>query len=196
MGGNFTRKNYAEFPSLLDHMMQNGLTPEKIADVSFDPVFLESSEFRPPHCHDGCASMNERWISKAGIFLREEVLKRGYRAQKVMPQACGVQQTENVIVNHDGTLYKCPGLIGRKGFCIGDLKMGIKDYRQTHNLDSYKNKKCLDCSYLPLCFGGCRYMKIISDGTMEGVDCRKPLFDATFEAFVLQDIKYNTKGQA
>ncbi|MGD1074913.1 MAG: geopeptide radical SAM maturase [Thermodesulfovibrionales bacterium] len=196
IGGNFTRRNYAEFPTLLDHMMQNGLTPEKIANVSFSPVFRESSEFRLPHCRDGCASLDERWIAKAGIFLREEILKRGYRTQRIMPSACTMQQTENLIVNHDGSLYKCPGLIGRKGFCIGDLKTEIKDYRQTHNLDSYKNKECLDCSYLPLCFGGCRYMKIIRDGTMEGVHCLKSRFDATLQDFVLQDIKYNITRQA
>jgi uncharacterized protein len=196
IGGNFTRKNFTEFPFLLDYMMEKGLTPDKISYVRFDPVFKESPEFAPPHCPDACASSNEPWIFEAEMFLREEILKRGYRSQRIMPTACMMVQNENFVVNQDGSLYKCPGLIGRKNFCIGDLKTEEKDYRQIHNLDSYNNKECLDCGYLPLCFGGCKYMKIIRDGKMEGVDCRRPFFDATLEAFVLQDIRYNIEKQA
>jgi hypothetical protein len=33
-------------------------------------------------------------------------------------------------------------------------------------------------------------MKLVRDGNMEGVDCKKPYFDATLEAMVKQDIRY------
>ncbi len=96
----------------------------------------------------------------------------------------------NIVVDYDGTFYKCPGLIGREWFKVGDLRTGIKDYRESHDLDSWKTDECLNCEYLPLCFGGCRFMKLLKDGNMKGVDCKKPYFDATLETFIKQEIKY------
>ena len=37
-------------------------------------------------------------------------------------------------------------------------------------------------------------MKLVRDGSMGGVDCRKEFFGATLEAFVKQDIKYGLAG--
>lgn len=48
---------------------------------------------------------------------------------------------------------------------------------------------------LPLCFGGCRYMKLVRDGNMSGVDCKKQYYDVTLEALVKQDIKYGVTGK-
>jgi hypothetical protein len=33
-------------------------------------------------------------------------------------------------------------------------------------------------------------MKLVRDGNMNGVDCKKPFLDATLETMVKQDIKY------
>ncbi len=190
IGGNYTKDNYSRFPLLLDYMMDNGLTPDKVSDVRFDFVTKESEGVAPPDFREGVLSLNEPWLFDANIFLREEILKRGYKAQRVMPVACMIEFKERMLINYDGSIYKCPGLIGRKEFCVGNVKTGIKDYTKSHNLYNWKNDECLDCSYLPLCFGGCRYMKLVRDGNMNGVDCKKPFFDATLEALVKQDIKY------
>jgi uncharacterized protein len=190
IGGNFTRENYRAMPELLDYLVDNGLTPDKIPLVRFDPVMAEREDMAPPEFHDGCQCINDPWILEASLFLREEILKRGFHSPSVQPLVCMMELGDRVLINYDGTIYKCPGLIGRKEFCIGDVKTDIEDYRQSHNLDNWKNEECLNCAYLPLCFGGCRYMKYICDGNMHGVDCRKPYFDATLEALVKQDIKY------
>jgi len=191
IGGNYTRESYREFPRLLDFLIDHGITPARISSIDFNAVFNERSEFSPPDFHDGCASINEPWLVEATVFLREEILKRGFRTQKLLPAVCEIEWKSSVIVNYDGTLYKCPGLIGRKNYCVGDLQTGRRDYRLSHRLDNWKNKKCLACAYLPLCFGGCRYMKLIRTGTMRGRDCKKAFFDRTLEAFVLQDKRYD-----
>jgi uncharacterized protein len=190
IGGNYTKENYREFPRLLDFLLETGLTPDKICQVRFDPVVNESAEFAPPDFHDGCMSTNEPWLFDANIFLREEILKRGFSTQELMPAVCMVERRNSLVVNFDGTLYKCPGLIGRKDYCVGSLKSGLIDYRESHCVGNWKNDECLACEYLPLCFGGCRYMKLLQDGTMNGVLCRKDYFDRTLEAFVRQDVKY------
>jgi uncharacterized protein len=191
LGGNYTRDHYRQFPGLLDYLLDSGLNPADISIVRFDPVVNESREMAPPDFHDGCMSFDEPWLRDAAVFLRAEILKRGFRTQKVEPSVCFVERRNNVVVNYDGALYRCPGLIGRRDYCTGSVKTGIVDYRGTHNLENWKNEECLACAYLPLCFGGCRYMKLVRDGNMRGVDCKKKYFDETLEAFVLQDVKYD-----
>jgi len=193
IGGNYTRENFREFPRLLDYVMENGLTPERISDIRFDPVTGETDEFVLPDFREACLSMDEPWLNEASVYLREEILRRGYRVGGIVPASCMMEQQDSLVVNYNGDLYKCAGLIGRERFCVGDLKTGVRDYRQSHNLDNWKNERCLSCAYLPLCFGGCRYLKLVRDGEMKGVDCRKRHFDAVLESLVRQDIKYSNQ---
>lgn len=190
INGNFTQANYPEFPRLLDVLIDQGVTPELISSVDFSSVVNENGKFNPDF-HEGCGSISEPWLFEAAVFLREEILKRGFRTQKLLPAVCAIEWKSSIVVNYDGSLYKCPGLIGRKRYCIGDLKSGMRDYRTSHGLNNWKNEKCLSCAYLPLCFGGCRYMKLIRTGTMRGRDCKKRFFDWTLESFVRQDSRYN-----
>ncbi len=191
LGGNFTRDTYREFPRLLDHLADRGLTPAGIPLIKFDPVVNESSEFAPPDFHDGCNSANEPWISEAVIFLREEILKRGYRTQRLRPSSCMMQLGDAFVVNYDGTLYKCPGLIGRPGLAVGSVASGVTEYGRTLGLDDWKNEECLACSYLPLCFGGCKYLKLVRDGDIKGLDCKKSYFDSTVGALLAQDLRHD-----
>ena len=59
-----------------------------------------------------------------------------------------------------------------------------------YNRDVWKNEECLECAYLPQCFGGCRFMKFLRDGDITGVDCWKSFLDAILEKCILQDLKY------
>ncbi len=191
LGGNYTQRNYRDFPRLLDILLHEGLTPDKLTIIRFDPVAPESAEFALPDFNDGCASSDEPWLAEATLFLREEVLRRGYHTPKITPSPCLMDLDASAIVNWDGSLYKCPGLIGRPQFRIGHVQNGIREYRQAHGLDSWKNPECLACKYLPLCFGGCRYQKLVRDGDVTGVDCRKRYFDAVLAGLVAQDIRYD-----
>jgi len=191
VGGNYTQEHFKEFPRLLDILAAAGLTPDRIPLIKFDPVINENNEFAPADFHDGCESNNEPWISEAAVFLREEILRHGYRTQKILPMSCFAEFKDSIVVNYDGKLYKCPGLIGREQFRVGDLEQGLMDYRKSHGLDVWKNDECLECAYLPLCFGGCKYIKAIRDGNMNSVMCQKEYFDRTLGKLISQDIRYD-----
>jgi len=196
VGGNYLTDNYREFPHLLDFMLANGLTHDMVETVNFNPVTVESSQHGPVDFRDGCCSVNEPWLFDASIYLREEALRKGYKVPKgIMPGVCSLDMKYNYLINCDGSIYKCPGFIGREEFKVVDLRTGIIHSTQPQGKDCWKNEECLACCYLPLCFGGCRYMKLVRDGKMDGIDCRKPFFDATLEAFVKQDIKYGLCSQ-
>jgi uncharacterized protein len=191
LGGNYMSDNYREFPRLLDFMLANGLTPDKVETVRFNPVTAESAGYGPVDFNEGCCSFNEPWLFDASVYLSGEVLKRGYKGPRsAVPGVCSLDMKDNYLVNYDGSIFKCPGLIGRDEFRVGDLKTGIKFKSQPQGRDCWKNEECLTCIYLPLCFGGCRQMKLVREGNMDGVECKKPYLDATLETFVKQDIKY------
>jgi len=197
IGGNFERDNYEKFPLLLDYLVEEGLTPDKIAMVKFDPVAKRpEGDLSPPDYRGGCMSINEPWISRAAGQLREEILRRGYDTLKLMPITCMVEIADSYVVNFDGAIYKCPGFIGKAGFEVGDLRTGVQDYTDTYKLGIWKNEECAECEYLPLCFGGCRYMTFVREGNIDTVDCQKPYLDASLETLVKQDIKYRLKADS
>jgi len=195
LGGNFEKTNYKDFPRLLDYLLKEDLTPEKIPVVKFDPVMSgPQGNHAPTDYRGGCMSINEPWILEASSLLREEILKRGYHTPKMAPMFCMIENADGFVVNFDGTIYKCPAFIGHEAYAIGDLETGLRDYRETHKLDIWKNEECLGCEYLPLCFGGCRYMTFMRNGTIDALDCKKPHLDAFLETAINQDMKYRLKA--
>ena len=196
IGGNFEETVYKKFPLLLDDLAKEGLTPDKISVVKFDPVMKHGkNSITPAGYKGGCLSINEPWLFKAFSFLREEILKRGYNTLKMLPASCIIESKDFYMVNYDGLIYKCPAFIGKKGFAAGDLQKGITDYTCAYNIGNWKNDKCIKCVYLPLCYGGCRYMALIRDGNIKELDCKKEYFDAMLETLVKQDIKYGLKAR-
>jgi uncharacterized protein len=192
-GGNYTQENYREFPGLLDLFLAEGLTPDKLSLVMFAPITKTLGEYKMPEFSEGCNTIDEPWLIEASQYLREEIMRRGFKTPKVSPSVCMIEFDDFMVVNHDGTLYKCPAFIGCEGLDVGDLRTGIKDFHDSHNLDVWKKDECLDCAYLPLCFGGCRFLKLLRDGAIDDVECRGDFFDATLEIFLLQDLKYAGK---
>jgi len=191
IGGNFTKDNYQPFPQLLDDLEEQGLTPDKLAMVKFDPVQQTTDMYADLKFCGGCASIEEPWLAEASLLLREEVLKRGYHTPKISPTPCMVDMENSFTIHYDGTLFKCVGMIGHQEYACGDIWSGIKDYRSQYHLDQWqKEEKCRECVYLPLCFGGCRFMAFQRDGHMAKVDCRQDYLDATLEAMLLQDVRY------
>jgi uncharacterized protein len=196
VGGNYTRENYRDFPRLLDFLLSEELTPERITLVKFDPVTKSGGEFPLPEFNEGCVSTDEPWLMEAGLFLREEILKRGFHTPRVAPVPCMIEFFDDLVVNYDGAIFKCPAFLGWSEMSVGSLAAGVGDYAASHNLDVWKKDECLDCAYLPLCFGGCRYLKLLRDGKIDDVDCRKAYLDETLEAFVRQDLNYRPRRSA
>jgi len=193
IGGNFDLNNYEKFVLLLDYLEAVGLGPDKIFAVKFDPVMKPPQEDTSPACYkDGCMSINEPWLIGAERVLRKEILKRGYYTPKIMPMSCMIEATDSYVVNFDGVIYKCPAFIAKKGFAVGNLQTGVIDYADIYKLDIWKNQDCAGCEYLPLCFGGCRYMTFVRDGNIDKLDCKKAYFDASLEGLIKQDIKFRS----
>ena len=187
LGGNFRKENYRDFPLLLDHLLSRGITAKQLRQFQFTPVTPKAgcSEYS-----SGCASSSEPWLVEALLFLREEILKRGFATSKPAVSACIVELEDNIVVNCEGLLYKCPALMGWDGLSVGSLADGIEDYRVSHCLGNWQVDGCLDCPYLPLCFGGCRFLNLVQGKSMAEVECKRDFLDATLEEILLQNMTY------
>jgi len=199
-GGNYTEENYGRIPELLDQVEKTyGLTPDKLGVVQFHPVMQTGDQYANPEFTGGCVSVNEPWVADATLSVREEILRRGYRTPKLMPSPCMIDLDDAFVINHDGRLFKCVAMIGHDQCAAGNVLQGFTDYGQTYHLDNWRHhKKCLDCEYLPLCFGGCRFAELQRTGSMENIDCMRKFWDGTLVRAVLQDAccQKNTKQVA
>ncbi len=188
LGGNYTKDNYQKFPQLLDLLLEHGITPDRLGYVMFSPVTPKAGEAGLSDFSTGCACPNEPWLVEASLYLRQEILRRGFNAPKPKLAACMVEFDNDLVVNYNGSLYKCPAFMGWDDLKIGTLVDGVTDYHASHNMDVWKNDECLNCPYLPLCFGGCRFLRRLRTGSIDGVDCRKEYLDAALEHILLQDL--------
>lgn len=190
IGGNFTRENYREFPLLLDHLISVGITPEKIRAVTFNQVTGRVGGPAVPDFSSACNCIDEKWLFEATLYLRDEILKRGFNTPKLGMAGCMVEFQNDLVVNLDGAIYKCPAFVGRDGFAVGDLQSGVAKSGAAYNLDVWKKPECLECAYLPQCYGGCRFLKYVRDGKIDDVDCWEPFLDAVLEGCIRQDLEH------
>ncbi len=191
--GNYDRDNYKRFPELLDHLLQEGIGPDKVAGVRFSPVVKRPrGVLAETACNEGCVSSGEPWLEEAQTYLHNEIVRRGYATTKVIPVTCLIEIRDSYIVNYNGELYKCPGFVGKEGFSIGNVASGIRDYTDQYRVGFWKkDPACEDCEYLPLCFGGCRYLSLVRDDTLGRPDCKKDFYDNCLEGLLKQEIEYS-----
>ncbi len=191
LGGNYTKENYKEFPLLLDQLHEEGVGPQQLERVVFNMVMDVQDEFGPREHYGGCTSISEPWMIEASLYIREEVLKRGYFVPELGREVCAIYIDDNITIYYDGSIYKCLPLAGREQFKVGDVQQEIADFSDSHCLDNWqKSKECQVCTYLPICFGGCRLMEYLRSGTMEKVDCLKQYYDKALPELLKQDVKY------
>jgi len=188
VGGNYTRENFRRFPEMLDYLVAEGISPGALKSMVFSPVVPKADGSVSGDLNSACTSANEPWTIEANLFLRQETIKRGFPVPKLKAAACMIEFEHDLVVGYDGSLYKCPAFMGREEMRVGSLAGGVNDYAASHNLDIWKNDECLDCAYLPLCFGGCRFLRLLDAGAIDGVDCRRPSLDAALEQLVRQDL--------
>lgn len=122
------------------------------------------------NCHNGeaCYSGEEfAKIEQNFVCGEKDILARKYPHPR--PFYCNAGNSNAVIFDWKGDVYKCFTEIGQRKACVGN----IKDSRINHEevLHKYlledvtQRKKCSTCKYLPICMGGCPKKRL------EGENC-------------------------
>lgn len=99
------------------------------------------------------------------------------------------RENGGVTIDQEGYLYKCNSLLGHPEYSVGhvdDMKYNAVG-NQFRDLDVWR--QCpVDCTYLPMCSGGCRLMSFVGgDKNFLVASCKKPYLNAMAAEFIKQD---------
>ncbi len=187
---NITPDTWTRVPDLLDRLASEGLGPGQIAQVTFGPVIGD----RRGGCA-GCVSASEPWLARAVAALHQEARRRGFAVPDIIPSPCMADLDHAITVNWDGSLTRCPALVNRTEFVVGTVSDGVTTSVDPFRVPRWEHRgECLGCEYLPLCFGGCRYMALLRTGDMAEVDCQRTFWEVVLEARVLEDARAASAG--
>ena len=179
LGGNFDAENVESIPGLLDHLANRGLA-SRLWEVEFKPItgFIADGESVSPRASD-CVFFSDENLPEAFLNLRLAAHRRGFSIRTGLGiSLCSMLQAKSgFVIDPEGVIYNCPALVGHELFAIGNVRE--EELNNSHlgftTLEPWR--ECLDCVYLPVCGGGCRYAAYMRHGDFGAVACEKAFFD-------------------
>ena len=127
---------------------------------------------------DSCHFVDEKMS-----FLREETRKAGfYTLDGVHMGPCEIHRRHAYTIGPEGSLYACPGFTGDGSESTGHIDGRADDRRQTaaerfERLSPHKDE-CGDCSFIPVCGGGCSMAAHTELGDMHQPSCHRGAMEA------------------
>jgi uncharacterized protein len=126
---------------------------------------------------DSCHFVDEKMS-----FLREETKKHGFSTTDgVHMGPCELHKRHAYTIGPDGSLYACPGFTGDATLSVGHIDGRDEPVRAAaaHKFDELAAwRKCGDCSFIPVCGGGCSVAAHTELGDMNTPSCHKTSFEA------------------
>ncbi len=110
-------------------------------------------------------------------FLREETKKRGFATMDgVHMGPCELHRKHAQTIGPDGATYACPGFTGEATLATGHISASPTPMqaRAADRFDSIAAwRKCGDCSFIPVCAGGCSVASHTELGDMDTPSCHR-----------------------
>ncbi len=122
---------------------------------------------------DSCHFADEKMT-----FLRDETRRRGFPTPDgVHMGPCEIHRRNAHSIGPDGSLYICPGFTGDPTSSVGHVDGRVESWRQAsaerfEQLNPHK-EECGDCSYIPVCGGGCSVASHTEVGDMNSPSCHR-----------------------
>lgn len=206
IGGNFDADTVESYPGLLDFLKSQDFA-DRISKVAFKPVIRSSSPAAPKGLipltpvgadrkplNGTCMSVAGGGRSAASVcdnchfaddqmsFLREETKRHGLPTPDgVHMGPCELYRRHSHTIGPDGTLYACPGFTGDNALAVGHIS-GQRDRHQAAAAEKFERlapwRQCGDCSFIPVCGGGCAVSSHTELGDMEAPSCHKRSFES------------------
>ncbi|MBM3820818.1 MAG: radical SAM protein [Acidimicrobiia bacterium] len=127
---------------------------------------------------DSCHFVDEKMA-----FLRSETRRRGFPTPDgVHMGPCEIHRRHAHTLGPDGSIYVCPGFTGSKTESTGHIDGRDEAWRgaaaaRFERLTPHKSE-CGDCSYVPVCGGGCSVAAHTELGDMHQPSCHKGAFES------------------
>jgi len=127
---------------------------------------------------DSCHFVDEKMS-----FLRDETRKAGfYTLDGVHMGPCEIHRRHAYTIGPEGSLYACPGFTGEAAQSTGHIDGLDDEWRRAaaerfERLSAHKDE-CGDCSFIPVCGGGCSMAAHTELGDMHTPSCHKSAMEA------------------
>jgi uncharacterized protein len=127
---------------------------------------------------DSCHFVDEKMS-----FLRDETRKAGfYTLDGVHMGPCEIHRRHAYTIGPEGSLYACPGFTGEAAQSTGHIDGLDDEWRRAaaerfERLSAHKDE-CGDCSFIPVCGGGCSMAAHTELGDMHQPSCHKGAMEA------------------
>lgn len=145
------------------------------------PVVAQASASSP--C-DTCHFASDEGKDMAWIMGEAEA--KGFRTGGgLLKGPCEIHKRHAFTIGPDGALYKCPGFTGEASLSTGhiDAQRHAARAEVAARFDDLSNwKKCGDCSFIPVCAGGCSAGAHMQKGDFSEPLCHKPQFEKAVAA--------------
>ncbi len=95
-------------------------------------------------------------------FITRNGLDILHRIPRQIGNYCGADSGSSFVIGADGLIYECWNEIGMKELSIGKITEGIVEGSHTFKYMMYdptEDEECRDCKFLPVCMGGCPYLR-------------------------------------
>jgi len=201
IGGNFDEASADSYPALLDFLQQQDFAPY-INKSNFKPVLRAPEPEKPkgfiPLTAVGTNNkpLNGTCMTSAGAglssgpcdschfidekmqFLRDETRKHGFwTPDGVHMGPCEIHRRHAYTIGPEGSLYACPGFTGEAKESTGHIDGREEEWRTAaadrfDRLSAHK-EGCGDCSFIPVCGGGCSLAAHTEVGDMHQPSCHK-----------------------
>jgi uncharacterized protein len=203
IGGNFDESSWDSYPALLDFLREQefadsisrinfkpivreaqpeapkGIIPltlvgtnEKLGGTCMTSAGAGGGRASSTPC-DSCHFVDEKME-----FLREETRKHGFATvDGVHMGPCEIHRRHAYTIGPDGSLYACPGFTGEATQSTGHIEGRDETWRlaaaeRFDRLTAHK-EQCGDCSFIPVCGGGCSAAAHMELGDMHVPSCHK-----------------------
>lgn len=159
---NIEKDNISTMSEFMDYLIKIGVGESENINPYFAVVEDYSSESEA--ISSSCFTIKE--FAKEEIFLNKMAYLKGINVHnRINPNisVCGSLSPKTLVIEPDGTLQKCWGLVGESTRSIGniiqDLNTNVNQYTKNqsewYSWSKFDNSKCKVCNILPLCMGGC-----------------------------------------
>lgn len=165
----------------------------KLSDFVFSPIHPSLGPRNSPKSFRQMSCMvnyEDEVILSANEKIRELMERKGLPARNVIAiAACPLtRKNADVTIDQAGRIYKCNSMLGYPEFAVGDVR--AETYNDKHDeflhLDAWR--KCpQDCTYLPMCNGGCRFMAFLEHENFSAPTCKKRYLDKVVPEFLKKE---------
>jgi uncharacterized protein len=182
INGNYTEKTRHGFLPLLEKLSAAGLP--RNTKVSFTPALeiLTAIDWNG----GGMCTWSEA-DTAMHIAMQDEILRRGYDTAPIATVGpCEFHDHHSFAIDPDGTIYKCPGFLGKPSWGIGHVDSGLVADRYRTMIRATPQASCDGCAHRPNCGGGCVAAEWLKTGEASGVNCEKPFFERVKEESIVR----------